>query len=110
MALSPGVLALAANNIFSHYFSGMGQPKINLYAKMVGFVFTVILAILLIPPYGFVGAAITASVSYIATVIHQYVIFRKSTGTKAAEWIPARNDITEFKRIVREAIAENAQD
>lgn len=105
IALSPGVLALAANNIFSHYFSGMGEPKINLYAKLFGFIFTVALAIALIPPFGFIGAAITASVSYIATVIYQYIVFQKETHTKVSEWIPDRNDIREFKRIVREAMA-----
>ena len=110
LALSPGVLAQAANNIFSHYFSGIGEPKVNLYAKMVGFVFTVILAILLIPPYGFIGAAITASVSYIATVVHQYIVFHNRTGTRAGEWIPVKNDIREFRRIVRETLSESAKD
>jgi len=104
MALSPGVLALAANNIFSHYFSGMGEPKINLYAKIVGFIFTVILAITLIPTLGFIGAAITASVSYISTVIYQYCIFRRKTGTRVKEWVPVTNDIIELKRIIRESI------
>lgn len=104
MALSPGVLALAANNIFSHYFSGIGQPKVNLIAKVIGFVFTVILAILLIPKFGFIGAAITASVSYIATVVYQYRIFWTSTKTKHHEWIPSKSDVTDFKRIMKEAI------
>lgn len=102
LALSPGVLALAANNIFSHYFSGMGAPKINLNAKLIGFVFTVILAVILIPSYGFIGAAVTASVSYTSTVIYQYVVFTRETETKASEWIPAKADFNDLKRIVRE--------
>ncbi len=104
ISLSPGVLALAANNIFSHYFSGVGKPRVNLIAKFAGFIFTVILAILLIPPFGFIGAGITASVSYIATVVYQYIQFRKETQTRPGEWLPARNDIHEFKRIVRETL------
>jgi len=107
IALSPGVMALAANNIFSHYFSGMGEPKVNLYAKIIGFVFTVILAILLIPSYGFIGAAITASVSYTSTVIYQYMVFRRETQTKVTEWFPARNDFTDFKKIVQETLAKD---
>ena len=108
IALSPGVLALAANNIFSHYFSGMGEPKINLYAKAVGFVFTVILAIALIPTYGFIGAAVTASVSYIVTVIYQYILFKKKTGTGLKEWIPAKTDLTDFRRIVKESLNKSS--
>lgn len=107
IALSPGVLALAANNVFSHYFSGMGKPKINLHAKLIGFIFTIILAITLIPPFGFIGAAITASVSYVSTVIYQYRIFVKHTGTKVKEWIPVSNDVTEFKRIIRETMNDD---
>ncbi len=108
--MSPGVLALAANNIFSHYFSGMGKPKVNLIAKIIGFVFTIILAILLIPKFGFIGAAITASVSYIATVIYQYHVFRTETKTKHREWIPAKNDVTDFKRILKETIGKDERD
>jgi len=102
ITLSPGVLALAANNIFSHYFSGIGAPKINLTAKLIGFVFTVILAVLLIPPYGFIGAAITASASYISTVVYQYIVFERETKTKVGEWVPAKTDFTDLKRIINE--------
>jgi O-antigen/teichoic acid export membrane protein len=107
IALSPGVMALAANNIFSHYFSGMGAPKINLYAKIIGFIFTVILAVLLIPPFGFIGAAITASISYTSTVIYQYIVFARETKTKLREWIPANADFTDLKRIIRESFPKN---
>lgn len=104
ISLSPGVLALAANNIFSHYFSGMGKPKINLIAKVIGFAFTLVLVFTLIPAFGLVGAGITASVSYIATVIYQYIEFRKQTKTQHSEWIPALYDVTDFKRILKETI------
>ncbi len=108
IALSPGVLATSASNIFSHYFSGMGEPKVNLYAKIVGFSLTVILAITLIPPYGFIGAAITASVSYIATAIYQYVVFTKKTKTQFREWIPAKNDLKDFRQIVKESLRKDS--
>lgn len=104
IALSPGVVALAANNIYSHYFSGMGNPKVNLFAKIVGFIFTVILAILLIPPFGFIGAAITASVSYSTTVIYQYMVFKKQTNTRFAEWIPVMSDLKDFRQIVKDSL------
>ena len=83
----------------------MGEPKINLYAKFFGFIFTIVLAIALIPQFGFIGAAITASVSYVATVIYQYIRFKKETQTKLIEWLPVKNDIREFKRIVKETMA-----
>ena len=104
IALSPGVMALAVNNIFSHYFSGMGNPKVNLYAKITGLVFTVVLLFILIPPFGIIGAAVTASVSYLATIIHQYIVFKKQTKTRLAEWMPVKEDFREFKSIVQTAL------
>lgn len=108
IALSPGVVALAANNIFSHYFSGLGNPKVNLFAKGFGFVFTVILAILLIPEFGLVGAAITASVSYISTVIYQYIIFKKQTKTPLKAWMINRNDFRDFKILLKDALQKGS--
>jgi len=107
IALSPGVIALAINNIFSHYFSGMGNPKINLHAKITGLVFTGALVFILIPAYGYIGAAITASVSYIATIIHQYIVFKKQTNTRFIEWIPVKSDFKEFKLMVQLALKKN---
>lgn len=108
LALSPGVIALAANNIFSHYFSGLGNPKVNLYAKVVGFIFTIILAILLIPKFGLVGAAITASVSYISTVIYQYIVFQKHTLTPFGAWLITLSDFTDFRKLIAENLKKQS--
>ena len=107
IALSPGVIALAINNIFSHYFSGMGNPKINLHAKITGLIFTGALVFILIPSYGYIGAAVTASISYIATIIHQYIVFKKQTNTRFIEWIPVKSDFKEFKLMVQLALKKN---
>lgn len=96
LALSPGVLALAASNIFSHYFSGVGNPKVNLFSNITGFAVMLIFAFVLIPFYGYMGAAVTASMSYIASAIHQYVVFRKQTSTRFDEWYLKREDIDSF--------------
>jgi len=96
IALAPGVVALVSNNIFSHYFSGTGRPKVNMWSNVVGFIFTIILAFLLIPAFGIVGASITASVSYISTIVYQYFVFKNETKTKLIEWVPVKKDFTEF--------------
>lgn len=103
LILSPGVLALAANAIFSHYFSGLGNPKVNLWSNVIGFIFTVVLAFALIPLLGINGAAVTASVSYLSTVVYQYVIFKKQTGTRPGDWIPRRQDFRDFRVLIRGA-------
>jgi len=110
IVLSPAVIALAINNVFSHYFSGMGNPKINLHAKITGLVFTFLLIFILIPAFGYIGAAITASVSYTATIIHQYIIFKKQTKTRFAEWIPVRKDLTEFRSLIKVALKKSQKE
>jgi Na+-driven multidrug efflux pump len=57
----------------------------------------------LIPEFGLVGAAITASVSYISTVIYQYVVFKKQTNTPLRAWAINKNDISDFKILLKEA-------
>ena len=101
LILSPGVLALAANTIFSHYFSGVGQPAVNLRANVIGFAFTLVFAFLLIPPYGYLGAAATASINYLASVVYQYLVFKRQTKTKFAEWFLKKEDIKSFGDILR---------
>jgi len=103
LILSPGVLALAANTIFSHYFSGVGQPAVNLHANVVGFVFTLVFAFLLIPPYGYLGAAATASVNYLASVVYQYIIFKRQTRTRFSEWVLQKEDLKDFGATLRKA-------
>ena len=109
IALSPGVIALAANNIFSHYFSGLGNPKVNMWANFVGLVFTLVLAFTLIPAFGYIGAAITASVSYISSVVYQYIIFKRDTSTKFKEWIPAKKDATDFILLTKDVFKKSVQ-
>ncbi|NOY49062.1 MAG: oligosaccharide flippase family protein [Chlorobi bacterium] len=100
LALSPGVLALSANTIFSHYFSGLGNPKISLWANIVGFAFTITFALVLIPVLGYLGAALTASVSYSSTVVYQYFVFKKQTGVMFRQWLPEKKDFIDFKIII----------
>ncbi len=100
IALSPGVLALSVNTIFSHYFSGLGRPVVSLWANAIGMLVTLVLAITLIPSLGYLGAALTASASYISTIIYQYLLFKKETGTIFREWLPDRNDLRDLKKII----------
>jgi O-antigen/teichoic acid export membrane protein len=101
ISLAPGVVALSANTIFSHYFSGTGQPKFNLYAALIGLVITIPSIILLIPAYGFVGAGVSASIAYSVAVVYQWLVFRKITGTKALELVPTVEDLRYFMKALR---------
>ncbi len=107
--LAPGVLALSANTIFSHYFSGTGQPEVNLKSNIYGFVVTLVFALVLIPAFGISGAAATASLSYLVTVLYQSYIFKKQTGTRLHEWKITKSDFRYLKNLIKSYFSGKAQ-
>ncbi len=104
--LTPGVIALSANTIFSHYFSGRGHPEVNLHSNVAGFVVTLLFALLLIPVYHIKGAAATASLSYFTSMLYQYFVFQKQTGTRFSDWMIKKEDVRDFRILVKELFKE----
>ena len=97
VSLSPGMVFMAANMIFSHYFSGVNLPKHNLYGSLVGLMVTIPSIFILIPKYGIIGAGVSVSLTYLATIIYQWFIFKKETKVKTIQLLPTFND---FKTLV----------
>lgn len=75
--LSPGVLAISFSSILSHYFSGLGQQKIQLLANSCGLLCTLLLSYPLIRMYHLQGACITASVAYTVQALLLTIFFFK---------------------------------
>ena len=92
LLLSPGLLALSAHMIFTHYFSGTGIPKYNLYASLVGLGITIPSTFILIPRIGINGAAISFSCTYLAVMIYQWLVFKRITGVKAKDLLLTKED------------------
>jgi O-antigen/teichoic acid export membrane protein len=92
LAMSPGLLAMAASQVLSHYLSGTGRIKHNTVASGLGLLVTVVLGFLLIPGNGLMGAAITASAAYCTAVTHQLWVFMRYTGTRPREFWPHTGD------------------
>lgn len=83
--LSPGIVIWGLGIVLSNYFAGHGQYYINTLASFIGLIVTVPGCFLLIPRFGYIGAAITASLSYVMIVIFQLAAFLQKTeiGLKA---------------------------
>jgi O-antigen/teichoic acid export membrane protein len=52
---------------------------------------------ILIPKYGIIGAGASVSLTYLATIIYQWRIFKKETKVKTIQLLPTLND---FKTLV----------
>jgi O-antigen/teichoic acid export membrane protein len=95
--LSVGILSNAVSMMFSHYFAGLGKPVYNMWASLLGLVFTAILGFIFIPRYGLIGAGITASVSYTVMLLFQMVLFFRKTGEKLSSLMLTKSDILFFR-------------
>ena len=92
LLMSPGILFLSGHMIFTHYFSGTGIPKYNLYASLVGLAVTLPATFILIPMMGILGAAISFSCTYAAIVLYQCFVFRRISGIKAKDLLLTKDD------------------
>lgn len=93
VALAPGVVFMAAHTVFCHYFSGVNMPKYNLYAALVGLAVTIPSLYILIPPFGMVGAGISASLTNLAIIVYQWLIFKKINKISAKELLVTKEDV-----------------
>ena len=104
LLMVPGIVFFSAHTILANYFSGIGKPKYNLYASLIGLTVTLIAAFILIPALGIRGAAITTSLTYTALFIYQWLVFRRMTGTRIKQLIPDKTDfewvLGEVRRII----------
>jgi O-antigen/teichoic acid export membrane protein len=102
--LSVGIISLSSGMIVSHFFAGKGLYHINTISASVGLFFTVVLGFTLIPKMGLIGAGITASISYTASVVYQWFVFIRMTDTPLKRFLLTKEDFLLIKREIRKLI------
>ena len=100
-AMSFGIVALSAEIVLSHYFSGTGQQKKNSLSAFIGLIVTLIGCFTLIPTYGAIGAALTTAFSYSTMFLFLLILMLKNRKNKAIEFIPNRSDWMLLKRLFK---------
>jgi len=106
-ALAPGIIALSGNMIFSHYFSGTGQYRINTIASIVGLIFIVVSGIILIPYYKLIGAGIAMSFSYISSTFYLLYMFIRQNKMSFNDFLIKKNDLAELKQLMKQTLSKN---
>ena len=97
LVLAPGIVAMAASQAYSHYFSGVGANKHNAIGSGIGLMITVVFGIFLVSHHGLLGAAATASLAYGANAIYQGWIFNRLTGARLADLKPTAADVERIR-------------
>jgi O-antigen/teichoic acid export membrane protein len=102
--LLPGIVTFSVARVLSLYLLGRNQLKIDLIASFVGLVVTLALDFLLIPRYGFRGAAIASSIAYTCSMLVDVIwVTRTSTISLTRLLVPRPSDIRLLWKRVREA-------
>lgn len=105
--LSLGIIALSAEVILSHYFSGTGRIKTNAISAAFGLVVTLIGCWLLIPFYGALGAALSSSASYLAMFVFLYLKMNRESAKKLRLLLPTQAELKLMRRLVRKLSARH---
>lgn len=70
-----GITLFSAERILSNDLAGRGNPELNLYTSLFTVVVNIILNLIMIPKWGFYGAALATSVAYSLTFILKVLVF-----------------------------------
>jgi O-antigen/teichoic acid export membrane protein len=99
--LLPGIVSMAAAKVISSYLSGIGKPIYTTYIAAGAVILTVVLDLLLIPPYGIGGAAVASSIVYTCTAVASVWILRIESGAGWLETLVVRpDDFARYRRVV----------
>jgi O-antigen/teichoic acid export membrane protein len=92
-SLGLGIITLSLSMVLSPFFSGINKVYHNMISSAIGLIFTVVLGFLLIPRFGIIGASITASISYTASMIYQFIIFSRMSHLGIKDFILTKGEI-----------------
>ncbi|ARR54151.1 hypothetical protein HY78_12245 [Rhizorhabdus wittichii DC-6] len=86
MILGIGLAVSGANSLFGAFYLGQGKPGMTTLASSAGLLVTMVFALILIPPFGIIGAAITSSLTYsVVTLIYLLAFLRTADGDGAEQ-------------------------
>ncbi len=101
LILAPGLAAIGFTTLFAHYFSGIMQNRINLFASSIGLIATLIIGYLLIPKYSLTGACITTALSHLFNGIFLIVVFSKTTKQPLISLFPTKLNLKQLLESLR---------
>lgn len=111
LSLASGILATALSLMFSHYFSGTGQPVHNMVGSAMGVVVTLVSGLIFIPRYGIIAAGLTASVSYLVNMVYLMTVFTIKSGVSVRDFMIRKADLRYLMSEIRKKdLAEEKPD
>jgi O-antigen/teichoic acid export membrane protein len=88
-----GAFGIVAVKLLGNALVARGRPGLQSVAVGIGFLGTVVLDVLLIPPYAGMGAAIASSAAYTAAGAAMAVIFVRLLAPRYRDLVPRGSDV-----------------
>ncbi len=73
--LLPGLIISSAASVLSQYFAGVGRVDLSVKIPIIPFLVQVVVAMLMIPPFGIAGAAVSFLVAMFCLALIQIAVF-----------------------------------
>jgi O-antigen/teichoic acid export membrane protein len=80
-----GLAGEGVSSVVTAYLYGSGRPGLNSMAMGAGLAITIVLDLLLIPPFGAAGAAVASSAAYLAVMSVLLILFFRLTRSSEIE-------------------------
>ncbi len=99
-SLALGVVFFSMSFVFSGYFSGVGQHRVNTRASIAGLLVTLTGVWIFIPLWGVWGAGITATLAYITTTILKWKQLQKESQLHLRNLLPGKDFIKRVRNLL----------
>jgi len=99
--LAAGAVGVVALKLFGGALVARGRPGLQSLGLGLGFVCTVVLDVVLIPPFGGLGAALASTLAYTAAGSVMAVTFLRALEARPSDLVPRVGELAEFARDVR---------
>lgn len=97
-----GIIFYSIANPVSAYFTNqLGKPEISLAIAIVSLVTTFIIGLLLIPPFGITGAALSTTIGYTLAVIVSISIFLKLSNQSLSSLMITSDELKNYFRYLK---------
>jgi O-antigen/teichoic acid export membrane protein len=98
--LLPGIVTSGVARVLSGYLLGRNRLIVDFAASLAGLAMTLVFDIVLIPRYGFAGAAVASSIAYTTTMlVNMRWVVRNSTLTVRTLLVPTWADVLAARQL-----------
>ena len=99
--LLPGIIAVGLSRILANDISGRNKPEISAVVAFIGLILNIILNYVFVPRFGFLGAAISSSISYTTIFIIRWILFLRISGRRWFEFfVIDKRDVDFWKMVI----------